>query len=354
MLTHLSTKFTTPINITQAPNDDDDGNEEHEPRAALILNRFTRTLTIMYATHALHDILGVQAEDAIGRSFYECISEDCLQDAVDALERAKENDSIAYLRFQWRNPVARNDGGNNQRNSNSQAGQSGVTSGNSSIVASTTNAGNSSGEDDDEENNTPDYSRRSPTTPQTSISGSAGGSIAAGEEEAEETIEVEAVVSCTSDGLVVIARRAQCLFTPPIPTLATGVRRTQGRGVFASPWALVPLIPEGPAAAVSQDPASIALQQADFMESIRQVGVFAWSLRSINSDVTTKHAKPGPLPDSADKVGEFGKPSTSTHWKRLREWEETLEKEEGGYDPQYPTTGNSSNEDTHNNKRHRV
>ena len=37
-------------------------------------------------------------------SFYYCIAENCLQDAIKCLENAKGNDSIAYLRFWFRDP----------------------------------------------------------------------------------------------------------------------------------------------------------------------------------------------------------------------------------------------------------
>ena len=70
MLEHLSPKFRM-----EPPT-------EREPRAALILNRFTRTLTVMFATNAVATILGVQPDQIKGKSFYECIQENCLQDAI--------------------------------------------------------------------------------------------------------------------------------------------------------------------------------------------------------------------------------------------------------------------------------
>ena len=93
MLTHISHKFDQPLKA-----------QDHEPRAAMFLNRFTRTLTIMYATAGLEEIVGISADDLKGRSFYYCIAENCLQDAVKCLENAKGNDSIAYLRFWFRDP----------------------------------------------------------------------------------------------------------------------------------------------------------------------------------------------------------------------------------------------------------
>ncbi|KAJ4363150.1 hypothetical protein N0V83_010270 [Neocucurbitaria cava] len=93
MLSHLSSKF-------------DLGPEQqtHEPRAALFLNRFTRTLTVMYATSGIEQIIGISGEAMKGRSFYYCIAPNCLEDAVRCLESAKGNDSIAYMRFFFRDP----------------------------------------------------------------------------------------------------------------------------------------------------------------------------------------------------------------------------------------------------------
>ncbi|MDA4132710.1 MAG: hypothetical protein OK454_06245, partial [Thaumarchaeota archaeon] len=91
MLEHLSPKFKMPP-------------MEREPRAALILNRFTRNLTIMFATSAVSSILGLHPDEIREKSFYRCIQEKCLPEALRCLEGAKENDSIAYLRFWSRDP----------------------------------------------------------------------------------------------------------------------------------------------------------------------------------------------------------------------------------------------------------
>jgi hypothetical protein len=263
----------------------------------------------MYATHALGDILGVSSEEALGRSFYECIEEDCLQDCVDALERAKANDSIAYLRFRWRDP--RGDGrgrspsadaeardndddeeeeedyDDNDENADADTPVAAAGNGNGNgAVAPVDGATSTSGSSRSPSGDAPEP--RAVTTPGSSVSDNAG---------APRVIEVEAVVSCTSDGLVVIVRKAR----GPLPSAAP---------VAAAPWARAPL------------PAP----EHDFMESIRKMAVFAWSLRSINGDIM-QHALPGrPLPDSSETVGDFVKPGT-THWKRVRELEETLEKE---------------------------
>lgn len=48
MLSHLSSKFNL------GPKQ-----QTHKPRAALFLNRFTRTLTVMYATSSIKQIIGI-------------------------------------------------------------------------------------------------------------------------------------------------------------------------------------------------------------------------------------------------------------------------------------------------------
>ena len=63
MLSYISNKFY------QEPRPD-----SHEPRAALFLNRFTRTSTIMFATNGVANILGIRADQLIGKSFYFCIA----------------------------------------------------------------------------------------------------------------------------------------------------------------------------------------------------------------------------------------------------------------------------------------
>src|ERR1700760_866913 len=93
MLQHLSARFRQ--NASE---------QDREPRAALFLNRFTRTLTIMYATSGIEKIVGISSEDMKGRSFYYCIAEASLEEAVRVLESAKGNDSIAYIRFRFRDP----------------------------------------------------------------------------------------------------------------------------------------------------------------------------------------------------------------------------------------------------------
>ncbi|KAJ5176022.1 uncharacterized protein N7482_001899 [Penicillium canariense] len=180
MLTFISYKFSRRL-----------AEPLHEPRAALFVNRFTRTATIMYATSSVAEILGVHPQHLISKSFFYCIQERCLRDAVRCLESAKANDSIAYLRFWFRNPL----------------------------------------QDDNVD---------------VDIDGSRGPSFGASTDAYGTTpppLELEAVVSCTSDGLVVILRRARAPISsatlPPQPV------PVYSNGIFAAPWALEPVYTYG-------------------------------------------------------------------------------------------------------------
>ncbi|PWW74006.1 hypothetical protein C7212DRAFT_31147, partial [Tuber magnatum] len=181
MLTHLSEKFKAP-----PPG-------AHELRAALILNRFTRTSSILYASSALNDLLGVELDNSVGISFYECIQRGCLEGAIQAIEQAKENDSIAYLRFIWRNPREDPDGRD-------------PTYGSSSDGAAHI---------------------RLPAGGEPSCLNSAPGPSV--RPSVQPALVMEAVVSCTSDGLVVVLRKA-CPTIPSTGTLFSPI------GQFVSPW----------------------------------------------------------------------------------------------------------------------
>src|SRR2546423_5619941 len=123
MLSYMSNKFSQ----AQAPH-------SHEPRAALFLNRYTRTSTIMFATSGVANVLGIRADHLIGKSFYFCIAENCLSDAVRCLERAKANDSIAYLRFWFRNPLLEGHHSRNTSMVDGQAREEGENDGGARII----------------------------------------------------------------------------------------------------------------------------------------------------------------------------------------------------------------------------
>ncbi|KAI9795111.1 MAG: hypothetical protein M1816_000133 [Peltula sp. TS41687] len=315
----------------------------HEPRAAMFLNRFTRTLTIMYSTNALATVLGLAPDEVKGKSFYECIQENCLADAIRCLESAKANDSIAYMRFWFRDPRQdeRQDERMSEHHSSDEDEGGGVyLDGHleddpadhvNSHEGSNSNSRASSGHSTEIGQNSTEAIFGEPST---SISSSSSlplstgqfdeepvsvGSSKTQEVQTEETrIEVEAVVSCTSDGLVVILRRArpitaQTNYIAPSPVYVNGL--------FASPWAATPIMPPPQLtqppflgamlpnfATTPIDPYSVQGSSGppmdEFMHSIREVAVFAWALTGINGSLapygrgrpTGESQPPGGLP----------------------------------------------------------
>ncbi|KAK6356629.1 hypothetical protein TWF718_000972 [Orbilia javanica] len=284
MLTHLSAKF-------HMGNPEDQGT--HEPRVALILNRFTRTLTVLYASHASSSIFGITPSQLTGKSFFECIHEDCLQEAVDALERAKENDSIAYLRFRWRDPIqnaeveeartqepapverplrrSRRISSKSKRklegdDQDEASGSSSRPSKRRAIGPRGEEALAHQGESSRSRPLARDASPPVAESPAVPVAGSGTGlgTVA-------PPREVEAVVSCTSDGLVVILRQARPLIPKPLHNVPNGI--------FASPWAPISLVPR-----IEHLPDKN--REANFMEAIQQVAVFAWSLRQLGGEIT--------------------------------------------------------------------
>jgi hypothetical protein len=174
MLEHLSSKFRAPP-------------QPHEPRATLILNRFTRSLTVMFATNAVSKILSITNDQFKDKSFYECIQDDCLSKAIRCLEGAKSNDSIAYLRFWYRDP---------RRTEDLDEEMYGTSQGAESKDRGVISCGG----------------KAAPSSPAEWLASPLG------------LFEIEAIVSCTSDGLVVVLRRAR----PMIPmTLADANARDQ-------------------------------------------------------------------------------------------------------------------------------
>ncbi len=341
MLSYISSKFTLKPNL-----------QVHEPRAALFLNRFTRTLAIMYATNGLAEILGITAEEMKGKSFYYCIEENCLQEAVRCLESAKANDSIAYLRFWFRDPRRDDQRGEDDHMEDphsseedeedggvrlngpasdhpSEPGLQSYTSDphrHYSIGTNTdsegqlrsdhqysanTCSGTSSGTSTELDGNAHDAIFDHPRTAQSSTSSlplpspdqeRSSGQFASDPQ--QERIEVEAVVSCTSDGLVVVLRRARPLISQHVPQPTT---LPYGNGLFASPWAADPIMPNTqqwqqlhyaqsngfqpnlpsihPGMAQPNIAGAGGPATAEFMNSIRDVAVFAWSLTGINGSL---------------------------------------------------------------------
>ncbi|GAD93804.1 conserved hypothetical protein [Paecilomyces variotii No. 5] len=283
MLTCMSSRFS------QLPR-----NLPHEPRAALFLNRFTRTSTIMFATNGVTEILGVTPQQLVSKSFYYCIQERCLRDAVCCIESAKANDSIAYLRFWYRNPLQGDtpdeDGDIHMTEVNHAHGGSDGELGSDRIPLSDTGT--------------------MATRPQT---------------------EVEAVVSCSSDGLVVVLRRAR----PPIPLNInkTPDRRVYANGLFASPWAADPVFSHsdstdvleagGARGAISAapTPSSTDSHSQLLFDTIRDVAVFAWGVIGINRSLE-KYKRGTPMGESQPPGPQTGSQQSNTG-QRVEDGSET-------------------------------
>ncbi|OTA94452.1 hypothetical protein M434DRAFT_45808, partial [Hypoxylon sp. CO27-5] len=274
MLEHLSPKFKMqPM--------------EREPRAALILNRFTRTLTVMFATNAVSSILGVRPDQVQDKSFYECIAENCLADAIKCLESAKANDSIAYLRFWYRDPRRDEDFEDDEEEEeeddededdeeSEQDQDREMTNGDDGSLDSHAHVGNSM-EVDANEMLDPKIKTEASVSPELS--------------------KLEAVVSCTSDGLVVVLRKAR----PPIPSLHPPLLPVDfENGLFAAPWSEHPIRPYYPPEHFYTFrppllPQYMPLREHvktaggppidQLMKSIRDVAVFAWALVGINGNI---------------------------------------------------------------------
>ena len=342
MLSYISHKFSEEIRP-----------KKHEPRAALFLNRFSRTSTIMYATNGLANVLGITADQLNGKSFYYCIQENCLEDAVKCLESAKANDSIAYLRFWFRDPREADqtdgdqhmdgnssgdddDGGvhlddhmDEDGSENAVTSDSSVSQISSAVDQNSTdrssveqdpqrlaanhsllgiNSRSSSGNSTDLQDGANDAIFDQPATRQSSSSSlsfstpnDANRVPATRLSPGPRQIELEAVISCTSDGLVVVLRRARAL----VPQIAGALtQRSYTNGCFASPWATDPimpnidlrlnaqsnryqpaLVPLSPTGAQADTASMQGPDQEDFMNSIREVAVFAWSLTGINGSL---------------------------------------------------------------------
>lgn len=367
MLSHISAKFKQPVKT-----------QVHEPRAALFLNRFTRTLTIMYATSGLQEVIGIPAETMRGRSFYYCIAENCLQDAIKCLENAKGNDSIAYLRFWFRDPRLDDptpppeedsdeemteysedtEGGGvnlqSQSSTHSHSGTSPDSSG-SNAVRSTNSMEVDGGADDSNPNSrtsSGDSTRQADTHEaifgQPRRAQSSSSSLEPSPERPRvqaDPIELEAVISCTSDGLVVCLRRARPMI--PHPTHRPS-RPTYENGLFAAPWAMEPVLPPvdrrpgagfgstfapalGPQGARHDSATPTRAggpDQSDFMNAIKEQAIFAWALTGINGTLS-EVARGKPMGESLPKDGvpiwasdagqSVGSDSGSNGWQSGRE-----------------------------------
>ncbi|OAA64301.1 potassium channel, voltage-dependent transporter [Niveomyces insectorum RCEF 264] len=307
MLEHLSPKFK------MSPTG-------REPRAALILNRFTRNLTVMFATNAISKVVGLRPDQIKGQSFYRCIQENCLSEAIKCLESAKANDSIAYLRFCFQDPREDDElgagngdnyadgGGDNDGSGNGLDGREGIK-----VEADQTRCDQDRQydpmdmdvdlkhevdpevrikmEEDDKAHLMPNAYLPSPRRTRLASYRASGSEQ---QSSRQPTIELEAVVSCTSDGLVVVLRKARPPIPPAHPPL---VAFDYGNGLFAAPWAQHPIQPNFPVESLhtfrppyrpQYMPLRDNVKEAGgpptevLMGSIRDVAVFAWGVVGIH------------------------------------------------------------------------
>jgi hypothetical protein len=303
MLQHLSARFRQ--NASE---------QDREPRAALFLNRFTRTLTIMYATSGIEKIIGISSEDMKGRSFYYCIAEASLEEAVRVLESAKGNDSIAYVRFMFRDPRQGDEPIDNEMTEESDLTDAEMTD------AGATETEEATPNVDQSPSNGTTEAHTTSGSASMSISSPSGASSAVAE---ASPIELEAVVSCTSDGLVVVLRRARPHVPPQMHDIkpATPVQQQPYTGYFAAPWGIQPIYYPSPPtsfAGTSMYPgmppayggppvtASAALpgvpNETEFLNAIKECGVFAWDLIGINGELS-EYARGDPTGMSAPADG---------------------------------------------------
>ncbi|KAL8735213.1 MAG: hypothetical protein Q9166_001089 [cf. Caloplaca sp. 2 TL-2023] len=304
----------------------------------------------MYATNGLADVLGITAEELNGKSFYYCIQENCLKEAIKCLESAKANDSIAYLRFWFRDPRQDDPPDRDERmtdgNSSGDEDDGGVhlselmdedgsehavTSGSWNIQSSREqssterssvepsfnhytqssemdpNSRSSSGNSTDLGGNSNEAIFDQPAAAQSS---SSSFSLPTPERDLPSLhrcqIELEAVVSCASDGLVVVLRKARPTIPQILGPAADPTDHHYTNGLFASPWANEPIMPHPqqrslyaqqnayrPDAALRSTAAQSRVPSVqgpatstDFMNTIREVAVFAWALTGINGSLS--------------------------------------------------------------------
>ncbi|KAF9938397.1 hypothetical protein BGZ67_000239 [Mortierella alpina] len=77
---------------------------EPEFRVCMILNRFSRTLGVMYASPLCEDVLHIDTEAIIGKPFLLFIRADDLGAFVEQVNEAKSNTAITHMRFWFQSP----------------------------------------------------------------------------------------------------------------------------------------------------------------------------------------------------------------------------------------------------------
>ncbi|KAG0237537.1 hypothetical protein BGX31_003564 [Mortierella sp. GBA43] len=80
---------------------------EPEARVCLIINRFTRSLTIMYASSACEKVLQVDPDEITGKPILLYIRSDDLAPFVEQVDLVKATTTVSQMRFWFQSPNAR-------------------------------------------------------------------------------------------------------------------------------------------------------------------------------------------------------------------------------------------------------
>jgi PAS domain S-box-containing protein len=273
MLVYLSHRFTSIAS-----------NRKKEPRAALILNRFTKNLTILYATHALEELVGMRPDSAVGVSLLSCVQAECLDGVLHAIDLAKTNDSVAYMRFAWKGPNARGSTSSPEESPERLLTEYHSPGDSEAGEFRQHNNGSSNGNGNGTGTGIVDRGRASETSSDFE------------EDHAEDVIDVEAVITCTSDGILLVLRRSASTLPPRPP-----------QGLFAVPWATVPLYPAPPRPAnmeyetdgvPAENIAAGSSENQHVLNVIKEVAVLVWGLQ-INEEMVSRLARGTPVGEEA-------------------------------------------------------
>ncbi|KAF9426348.1 hypothetical protein BGZ94_006642, partial [Podila epigama] len=82
---------------------------EPEPRACMILNRFSRNLGIMYASPSCQIIFGIEPDQVTGKPFLLFIRADDLAVFVEQVDIAKASNAVTHMRFWFQSPKVRHE-----------------------------------------------------------------------------------------------------------------------------------------------------------------------------------------------------------------------------------------------------
>ncbi|KAG0325124.1 hypothetical protein BGZ99_001034 [Dissophora globulifera] len=80
---------------------------EPEPRVCMILNRFSRSLTVMYASSACERIFHIDPDHIVGKPILLFIRADDLASFVEQMDMIKATTAITYIRFWFQSPRLR-------------------------------------------------------------------------------------------------------------------------------------------------------------------------------------------------------------------------------------------------------